>query len=310
MNDYLLSRIAEEAFKRADVAVSELFEEEISSRSMASKLIKEGKISINGRICKASDSVSEGDVIDAVIPPPADYTAKPEDIPLDIIYEDSDIIVINKPRGMVVHPAQGNYEGTLVNALLFHCTDLSGIGGVMRPGIVHRIDKDTTGLIVAAKNDKAHIGLSEQLKDHSMYREYGAVVEGVIKEPDGTVSGSIGRSDRDRKKMAVTSSGKPAVTHYHVVDTNADSKTSFVLCRLETGRTHQIRVHMSHIGHPVCGDPLYGFKNQRGMEGQALHAYRLTLTHPGTGENMTFNAPFPEDFERLMRSCHLKHETV
>ena len=234
------------------------------------------------------------------MPEPEDIEALPENIPLDIIYEDSDIIVINKARGMVVHPAAGNYTGTLVNALLYHCKDLSDINGVRRPGIVHRIDKDTTGLLAVAKNNNAHLALAEQLQDHTMSRVYYAVVEGIIGENSGTVNAPIGRHDNDRKKMAVnTRVGKPAVTHFEVLE-RLDNCT-LVKCRLETGRTHQIRVHMAYTGHPVTGDPVYGIKNTRGMDGQALHAGELTLIHPATGEPVTFKAPLPEDFEKLLK---------
>ena len=270
------------------------------SRSNVQKLIEGGAILVNGKTCKANYKLRAGDVAEIQMPEPEDIEALPENIPLDIIYEDSDIIVINKARGMVVHPAAGNYTGTLVNALLYHCKDLSDINGVRRPGIVHRIDKDTTGLLAVAKNNNAHLALAEQLQDHTMSRVYYAVVEGIIGENSGTVNAPIGRHDNDRKKMAVnTRVGKPAVTHFEVLE-RLDNCT-LVKCRLETGRTHQIRVHMAYTGHPVTGDPVYGIKNTRGMDGQALHAGELTLIHPATGEPVTFKAPLPEDFEKLLK---------
>ena len=270
------------------------------SRSNVQKLIEGGAILVNGKTCKANYKLRAGDVAEIQMPEPEDIEALPENIPLDIIYEDSDIIVINKARGMVVHPAAGNYTGTLVNALLYHCKDLSDINGVRRPGIVHRIDKDTTGLLAVAKNNNAHLALAEQLQDHTMSRVYYAVVEGIIGENSGTVNAPIGRHDNDRKKMAVnTRVGKPAVTHFEVLERL--NNCTLVKCRLETGRTHQIRVHMAYTGHPVTGDPVYGIKNTRGMDGQALHAGELTLIHPATGEPVTFKAPLPEDFEKLLK---------
>ncbi len=296
---------AETHFERLDAMLPVLFPEEINSRSSARKLIDDCRVWVGNKVGKASTKGEAGDEIRVLMPPPAPIEAVGEDIPLDIVYEDADIIVVNKCRGMVVHPAVGNPNGTLVNALLYHCKDLSTIGGVIRPGIVHRIDKDTTGLLVVAKNDKAHLGLSAQLKDHSMHRIYMAVVEGIIKDEEGTVSANIGRSLRDRKKMCVIPTGREAITHYTVVDRNLQSRTTLVSCRLETGRTHQIRVHMAYLGHPVVGDPVYGLKNARGMVGQALHAYRLILRHPVQGHEMIFHAPPPEDFDRLLKTCRL-----
>ena len=270
------------------------------SRSSVQKLIEDGGLTVNGLPCKTKYKVKAGDVIEVVLPETEEISTEPENIPLDVVYEDSDIIVINKPRGMVVHPAAGNYTGTLVNALLYHCKDLSDINGVRRPGIVHRIDKDTTGLIAVAKNNAAHLSLAEQLKDHSMSRVYFAVAEGYISENSGTVNAPIGRHDIDRKKMAVNlKNGKSAVTHFEVLERIGGC--TLVKCRLETGRTHQIRVHMAYIGHPVAGDPVYGYKNNRGMNGQALHAGMLTLEHPSSKELVTFEAPLPTDFENLLR---------
>ena len=228
-----------------------------------------------------------------------ELSVEAENIPLDIIYEDHDIIVINKPRGLVVHPADGNSSGTLVNALLFHCQDLSDINGIRRPGIVHRIDKDTTGLLVVAKNNRAHNALAEQIKEHKVSRIYYALTEGIIAENAGIVDTPIGRHPTDRKKMAVTpGSGKRAVTHFTVL--HRYREVTLVKCRLETGRTHQIRVHLAYIGHPVVDDPVYGRKISRGLSGQALHAGELTLQHPSTGQEMTFQAPLPDDFQMLL----------
>lgn len=311
-NDWTLG-IAECDYERLDAFLPTCFTEEIVSRSAARKLIDEGRVLVNGRRTKASYKGTAGDEIRVQLPEPAPVEALPECIPLDIVYEDAHIIVVNKPRGMVVHPAAGNLTGTLVNALLYHCEDLSSIGGQIRPGIVHRIDKDTTGLIVSAKNDGAHLALSNQLSDHSMHRIYLAVVEGIVKDDAGTISANIGRSLKDRKKMCVTPSGKQAVTHYTVLARNSQSRTTLVSCKLETGRTHQIRVHMAYIGHPVVGDPVYGVKNTRGMSGQALHAQRLILHHPTEAREMIFHADPPDDFMGLLKRCGIeevfrKHE--
>lgn len=231
----------------------------------------------------------------------------PENIPLDILYEDSDIIVVNKARGMVVHPATGIYTGTLVNALLYHCKDLSGINGEIRPGIVHRLDKDTSGVMVAAKNDTAHLDLAEQIRTKTAHRIYWAIVYGNIKEEAGIIKGDIGRHPTDRKKMAIVHEhGKPAVTHFRVLERFGDY--TLVECRLETGRTHQIRVHMTSIGHPLVGDPKYGPRRSCpfAIEGQALHSLQLELTHPRTRERMTFKAPLPEDMEKILRTLRAK----
>lgn len=269
------------------------------SRNYVQKLIDGGCVTLGGQALKSNYKLREGDVIEIDLPETEELSVMPEDIPLDIVYEDKDIIVINKARGMVVHPADGNYTGTLVNALLFHCQDLSDINGVKRPGIVHRIDKDTTGLLVVAKNNLAHNALAEQIKEHKVSRIYYALTEGFFSENAGTVDAPIGRHPVDRKKMAVnTKNGKNAVTHFTVIKRYRD--TTLVKCRLETGRTHQIRVHMAYIGHPIVGDPVYGKRNTRGMTGQALHAGELTLRHPVTGEEMTFTAPLPCDFQKLL----------
>ena len=280
------------------------------SRSAAAKLIEDGKATVNGKPQQKKYAVKLGDVIEITIPECEECEALPENIPLDVVYEDDYIIVINKPSGMVVHPAPGNYTGTLVNALLYHCKDsLSGIGGVIRPGIVHRIDKDTSGLLVCAKCDEAHAFLSDEMKVHNIVREYHALVSGGFSDDTGTVNYPIGRHPTDRKKMAVirdgSGSAREAVTHYEVVARYG--QVTHLKLVLETGRTHQIRVHMSYIGHPLLGDEVYA-KNKTRFEqlhptlfdGQALHAARLTLTHPKTGERMVFEAPLPYNFKRCL----------
>ena len=272
------------------------------SRSFLQKLIKEDKVTVNNGACKASYRLTPGEHLQIHIPEPEEISIEPEDIPLDILYEDGDIIVVNKPKRMVVHPAPGHYSGTLVNALMYHCRDsLSGINGVMRPGIVHRIDQDTTGVLVVCKNDTAHQSLAEQLKEHSITREYQAIVHGHIKASEGTVEGSIGRHPVDRKKMATNvRNGKPAVTHYQVID-ELNHQYTYISCRLETGRTHQIRVHMASLGHPILGDNLYGpSKCPFKLQGQTLHAKILGFVHPTTGEYMEFEAPLPEYFQKLL----------
>ena len=273
------------------------------SRSVLQKLIKEDKVTVNNGACKASYRLTPGEHLQIHIPEPEQISIEPEDIPLDILYEDGDIIVVNKPKRMVVHPAPGHYSGTLVNALMYHCRDsLSGINGVMRPGIVHRIDQDTTGVLVVCKNDTAHQSLAEQLKEHSITREYQAIVHGHIKASEGTVEGSIGRHPVDRKKMAMNvRNGKPAVTHYQVID-ELNHQYTYISCRLETGRTHQIRVHMASLGHPILGDNLYGpTKCPFKLQGQTLHAKILGFVHPTTGEYMEFEAPLPDYFEKLLQ---------
>ncbi len=280
------------------------------TRSAAARLIEEEAITVCGRAVAKNYKLKMGDVVDILLPEPIPTEAQPEDIPLDVVYEDEDIIVVNKPTGMVVHPAAGNADGTLVNALLHHCAgSLSGIGGVVRPGIVHRIDKDTSGLLVAAKNDAAHNALSEQLKTHEVGRVYVAIVIGNLKEDRGTVNAPLGRNPRDRKKMAVLSVGdgsaREAVTHYEVLERFRGY--CLVECVLETGRTHQIRVHMAHLGHPLMGDETYGggktkfeAANKSLIFGQCLHARQLKLTHPRTGEAMQFDCPLPEEMKKLI----------
>lgn len=272
------------------------------SRSFLQKQLKDGNVSINGKKAKASIKIAEDDEIVILIPDNKEPDIEPENIPLDILYEDNQLLVVNKPKGMVVHPSAGHYSGTLVNALMFHCkNELSGINGVLRPGIVHRIDMDTTGALVVCKTDTAHQSLAEQLKVHSITRRYRGIVHGNLKEDSGTIEGDIGRHPTDRKKMAVhVRNGKPAITHYKVLE--RFDKFTYVECELETGRTHQIRVHMSSIGHPLLGDIVYGPKKSAvsGLQGQTLHAMVLGFTHPVSGEYMEFTAPLPEYFEKLL----------
>lgn len=274
--------------------------DETLSRAAAQKLIEDGLVTVNGKTAAKSIKLKPGDTVCYTLPDPAPLEAQPQDIPLDIVYEDSDMLVINKPKGMVVHPAAGNPDGTLVNALLAHCgNSLSGIGGVMRPGIVHRIDKDTGGLLLVAKNDRAHHSLSEQIKAHTAARVYEAVVIGTPAEPKGTVNAPIGRHPVHRKKMAVAEGGKEAVTHYEVLESYQGY--SLVRFRLETGRTHQIRVHMASIGHPVLGDELYGgLRKGFPTTGQTLQAVSLSFDHPVTGERMTFSVPHQPWFEDIL----------
>jgi len=282
---------------RLDVFISNKLENK--SRSYIQGVIEGENACVNGKCRKSNFKLKLEDIITLKIPEPVGLNVIAEDIPIDILYEDSDVIVINKPQDMVVHPAPGNYTGTLVNALLNHCTDLSGINGVLRPGIVHRIDKDTSGALVVAKNDNAHNSLAAQLKDHSMTRSYVALVEGVIKNDEGTIDAPIGRHTKDRIKMAIVESGKKAVTHYKVIE--RFDKYTLVECNLETGRTHQIRVHMAKIGHPLVGDLIYGFKKQSfNLKGQVLHAKKLGFIHPRTNEYMEFASPLPDYLEKLI----------
>ena len=271
------------------------------TRSKLQKLIKEGAVERNGKPCKANAEVKAGDVIRLHVPEGTeDVLPEPENIPLDVVYEDADLAVINKPKGMVVHPAPGNPTGTLVNALLYRFHTLSGTGGETRPGIVHRIDRMTSGLLVVAKNDVAHESLAKQFAQHTAHREYMCIVHGNLKEDSGTVDAPIGRHKTDRKRMAVTEDGRRAVTHWRVLQRFGTETLLDV--SLETGRTHQIRVHMSYIKHPIVGDEVYGSAAPKlGLNGQALHGYRLTFIHPRTGETMTFTAPLPEDFVTALR---------
>ncbi len=286
--------------ERLDKILSKVLSE--YSRSFVQGLFSEGLVQCRNREVTKSFKPKSGDIIEFTVPEPKELSLEPEDIPLEIMYEDSDLLVVNKPRGMVVHPAPGNYSATLVNALLWHCKgNLSGINGVIRPGIVHRIDKDTSGLLLVAKNDSAHVSLSEQISAHSLDREYRAVIHGHLKEKEGTVDAPIGRSQSDRKKMSVTKqNSKIAVTHYKVLEEFKDF--SFVALKLETGRTHQIRVHMAHLGHPVAGDPVYGPKNGvTSLNGQCLHAGLLGFIHPSTGEHIKIEAPLPDYFTDFLR---------
>lgn len=277
------------------------------SRNAAQKLIDDGFVLKDGKPLKKNHKVAEGEVFEVTLPEVKETETSAEDIPLQVVYEDDDVIVINKPKGMVVHPAAGHESGTLVNALLHHCGDsLSGIGGERRPGIVHRIDKDTSGLIIAAKNDSAHRRLASQLKDHSLFRVYDALVVGNIKTDGGTINAPIGRHPLDRKKMAVTQkNSRDAITHYEVLS-RYDGVTH-VRCRLETGRTHQIRVHMASIGHPVLGDTVYGSKKPyKGLEGQCLHASELRFLHPATGKIVTVSTELPDYFTEILRKLDIK----
>ena len=265
------------------------------TRTAVQNLIESGGVLVNGKTVSKNYKQKSGDVIEVTIPDPVELDAKPEDIPLDIVYEDESLLVVNKPKGMVVHPAPGNYSGTMVNALMYHCKGrLSGINGVIRPGIVHRIDKNTSGLLIVAKTDTAHNFLAEQIKEHSFTREYELVAEGRFRETEGTVNAPIGRNPDDRKKMCVIyTNSKNAVTHYSVIE--QFEKYAHLKCRLETGRTHQIRVHMSYIGHPVLGDDVYG-KPFKGIDGQCLHAKKIGFIHPVSHEYMEFDSELPEYF--------------
>ncbi len=273
------------------------------SRTYIQKLIEDGNVTLSQKTLKSNFKVSSGQEIEVLLPEPETLKVEPENIPLDILYEDSDVIVVNKPKNMVVHPAAGHYSGTLVNALLYHCKDsLSGINGIMRPGIVHRIDKDTTGALVVCKNDIAHQFLAAQLKEHSITRKYEAIVYQTFKEQEGRVEGPIGRHPSERTKMAINyKNGKDAVTNYRVLE-NLGNGYAHIECRLETGRTHQIRVHMASIHHPLVGDTIYGpAKDSFGLEGQTLHARVLGFIHPTTKEYMEFEAPIPEYFTKLLQ---------
>ncbi|WP_297197100.1 RluA family pseudouridine synthase [uncultured Flavonifractor sp.] len=285
--------------ERADQFLARMLPE--LTRSAAQKLLEEGAVTLNGLPVKKNYKTSAGDELVLVLPDPAPIDVLPQDIPLDVVYEDDDVIAVNKPVGLVVHPAAGHPDGTLVNALLYHCgNSLSGINGELRPGIVHRIDRDTSGLIIAAKNDFAHLALAEQLQDHSLYREYEAVCVGHFKEEAGTVDAPIFRHPTDRKKMTVNKlQGRRAVTHWSVLEHLGGY--THIQCRLETGRTHQIRVHMAYIGHPLLGDTVYGAKKPvAGLAGQCLHARRLSFIHPRTGERLTVECPLPDWFQAVL----------
>ena len=271
------------------------------TRSQATRLIESGEVAVNGRAVSKSSKLAGGEDIAVTLPEPEPVEAVPQDIPLDVVYEDADVIVVNKPSGMVVHPAPGHPDGTLVNALLYHCAGtLSGIGGALRPGIVHRIDRDTSGLIIAAKNDAAHQYLSAQLADHTLARTYECIVVGALREDRGTVDAPIARHPTDRKRMAVVAGGREAVTHWEVIARYPGY--THVRCRLETGRTHQIRVHMAYIGHPILGDTVYGAKKEvPGLTGQCLHAVGLRFLHPRTHEVVELSCPLPDEFTRMLQ---------
>ena len=284
---------------RLDVFLSTYYEDR--SRSYIQGIIKTSNVKVNGKIKKSNYKLKLKDLVEFIIPAPVEMDVKAEEIPLDILFEDSDVIVVNKSQGMVVHPAAGIQSGTLVNALLAHCKDLSGINGVLRPGIVHRIDKDTTGTLVVAKNDLAHNKLAKQLKEHTMTREYLALVEGVIKDDEGTIDKPLGRHPTQRVKITVLKDGRNAITHFKVLE--RFKEYTLIKCILETGRTHQIRVHMAYLGHPLVGDPVYGFKKQKfNLKGQVLHAQKLGFIHPSSGEYMEFSAPIPEYFSALINN--------
>ena len=295
-----LTLTPEESGQRLDQYLAQAVEG--LTRSGAQKLLEEGRVTVNGKSAKKNARLTQGDCVEVQLPDPAPVDVVPQDIPLDVVYEDSDVIVVNKPVGMVVHPAPGHPDGTLVNALLYACGDsLSGINGALRPGIVHRIDRDTSGLLIVAKNDAAHLALSDQLQDHSLARTYEAVIVGGLREDAGTVDAPIARHPIDRKRMAVRPEGRPAVTHWKVL--GRYQGYTHIQCQLETGRTHQIRVHLAHIGHPVLGDPVYGGvrKGFPELVGQCLHARRLVFRHPRTGDEIRLECPLPDYFQSVLR---------
>lgn len=291
--------IVDENGKRLDAYIA--YKDEDITRTTAQKLIEQGNIKVNEKKQKVSYKVTEGDIITIEEIEPKEIELKAQEIPIEVIYEDSDIIVVNKPKGMVVHPANGNPDGTLVNAVMAICKDsLSGIGGEIRPGIVHRLDKDTSGLIIIAKNDKAHVNMSNQIKNHEVKKTYIALVRGVVKENKATIDMPIGRSNSDRKKMAVNKNGKNAITHINVL--KRYDKYTLLEINIETGRTHQIRVHLSHIGYPIIGDSVYSNgKNEWEISGQCLHAWKLEFKHPTTGKEMKLEAPLPLYFEEILK---------
>ena len=299
-----LTLTADREGERADALLARLVPD--LTRSAAQRLLERGAVTSEGKPVRKNDRPAPGQRLEVALPNPEPIDLIPQDIPLDVVYEDGDVIVVNKPAGLVVHPAPGHPDGTLVNALLYHCKNsLSGINGELRPGIVHRIDRDTSGLLIAAKNDRAHLSLAAQLQDHSLFRLYHGVAVGTFREDSGAISAPIARHKTDRKRMAVSPEGREAVTHWQVVD--AQNGHTHLTCRLETGRTHQIRVHMAHIGHPLLGDTVYGAKKPvPGLAGQCLHAARLTFTHPATGERLTVEAPLPDWFRAVLRRYGLQ----
>lgn len=307
MNEVIFDIIPEMEDERIDKCICGYMES--LSRSYIQKIIKDGNVYVNGLPVKANYKVRVEDKVRFIIPDSVEPDIPAQDIPLDIIYEDSDILIINKPKDMVVHPAPGHYEGTIVNAVMFHCKDaLSGINGVMRPGIVHRIDKDTTGSLIICKNDEAHNDIASQLKEHSINRRYRAIVWGRIKEDEGIIDAPIGRHPNDRKKMAINeTNGKHAITHYKVLE--RFDKFTYIECRLETGRTHQIRVHMKAIGHPLIGDDLYAPEYML-MDRQALHSAKLVFPHPMTGQEMTLECPIPNDMLQIMSEGQKKSDGI
>lgn len=306
METIRLTVTSEEAGQRADSLLARRLEG--LTRSAAARLLEEGRVTDRGRPAAKNLRVQPGQVLEVQLPEPEEPEARPQNIPLDVVYEDRDVIVVNKPTGMVVHPAPGHPDGTLVNALLYHCGEsLSGIGGRKRPGIVHRIDRDTSGLIIAAKNDAAHLALAAQLADHTLARTYECLAVGNFREDSGTVDAPIGRSSADRKKMAVVPTGRRAVTHWEVVARYPG--VTHLRCRLETGRTHQIRVHMAYIGHPILGDTVYGAKKPvPGLTGQCLHATGLRFIHPRTGEPVELHCPLPPEFTAMLQKLQNKSQ--
>ena len=299
MEPILLLTTEEARGKRLDAYLADTLDD--LTRSAAANLIETGAVIVNGKTAAKSLKLAGGETVEVTLPEPEPIDAVPQNIPLDVVYEDSDVIVVNKPSGMVVHPAPGHADGTLVNALLYHCGEsLSGIGGALRPGIVHRIDRNTSGLIIAAKNDAAHQSLTSQLSDHTLGRTYECIVTGNLREDAGTVDAPIARHPSDRKKMAVVSGGRNAVTHWEVIARYPGY--THVRCRLETGRTHQIRVHMAYLGHPILGDTVYGNKKEvPGLTGQCLHAVGLQFLHPRTGELVQLACELPEEFTKMLR---------
>ena len=299
MEPILLRTTEESRGKRLDAYLADTLDD--LTRSAAANLIETGAVIVNGKTAAKSYKIAGGETVEVTLPEPEPIDAVPQNIPLDVVYEDSDVIVVNKPSGMVVHPAPGHADGTLVNALLYHCGEsLSGIGGALRPGIVHRIDRDTSGLIIAAKNDAAHQSLTAQLSDHTLGRTYECIVTGSLREDAGTVDAPIARHPSDRKKMAVVPGGRNAVTHWEVIARYPGY--THVRCRLETGRTHQIRVHMAYLGHPILGDTVYGNKKEvPGLTGQCLHAVGLQFLHPRTGELVRLSCPLPEEFTKMLK---------